>query len=110
MSARVSDGQSMNHPARRISLRTASERPPDLDPNLSPRLRVPARLQHHAHDTVDAEPRALPEAGVGVGHFAFGPRDGATLIRRAVEDARLGRWTVTAGRRPASHLDLRSLM
>jgi hypothetical protein len=35
----------------------------------------------HAQDTVDAKPR-VPEASVGVVHFAFGPRDAATLIVR----------------------------
>jgi len=30
-------------------------------------------LQHHAQHAVDAEPR-VPEAGVGVVHFAFGLR------------------------------------
>jgi hypothetical protein len=41
------------------------ERPPELDANLRPRLRAPARVQHHAQDTVDAEP-GVPEAGVGL--------------------------------------------
>ena len=38
----------------------------------------PARVQHHAQDAVDAEPR-VPEAGVGVVHF-FGRRE--SLLRR----------------------------
>jgi hypothetical protein len=43
------------------------------------------RVERRAQDAVDAEP-GIPEAGVGVVHFALGPRNGATLIvrRRAV--------------------------
>src|SRR5437016_5206716 len=62
-------------------------RPPDLVPkrerllelglDLRPRLGAPARVQHHAQDAVDAEP-GMPETGVGVVHFTFGPR-GSTV-------------------------------
>jgi hypothetical protein len=48
-----------------------------------PRRALPSgarRARSYAQDAVDAEPE-VPEAGVGVVHF-FGPRDGATLIRR----------------------------
>jgi hypothetical protein len=42
---------------------------------LSPRLRAPLRVKHHAQDAVDAEP-GMPEASVGVVHFVFGsPQD-----------------------------------
>ena len=49
------------------------ERRLELGPDLRPRLRVPARGQHRAQDAVDAEP-GVPETGVGVVHFPFGPR------------------------------------
>jgi hypothetical protein len=32
-----------------------------------------ARVQHHPQDAVDVEP-GMPEAGVGITHFVFGPR------------------------------------
>ena len=35
-------------------------------------ISAPARMPHHAQDAVDAEP-GVPEASVGVVHFAFGP-------------------------------------
>ena len=41
-------------------------------------------MQHHAQDAVDAE-SGVPEAGVGVGHFPFGPR-GSTVSGRRVEN------------------------
>jgi len=44
-------------PARRICA-PQRERPPELDPDHGPRLRAPARAQHHAQDTMDTEPRA----------------------------------------------------
>jgi hypothetical protein len=49
-----------------------ARRSPELDSDLSPRLRAPARVPHHAQDAVDAEP-AMLEAGVG----AIGFRGGA---------------------------------
>jgi hypothetical protein len=30
-------------------------------------------MQHHSQDPIDAEP-GMPEVGVGVVHFPFGPR------------------------------------
>src|SRR4029453_15484725 len=45
--------------------------PSELHTDLSPRLRAPARVQHHAQNAVDAEP-GVPEAGVGVVHLPFG--------------------------------------
>ena len=41
-----------------------------------------SRLQHHAQRAVDAEP-GVPEAGVGVSHFPFGPskRTGGLTFR-----------------------------
>jgi len=42
---------------------------------------APVHVQHHSQHAVDAEP-GVPEAGVGVAHFVFGMRDGATLIVR----------------------------
>ena len=53
-----------------------------------------------AQDAVDAEPR-VPEAGVGVGHF-FGPRDGATLIRRQPSPSTGQPGTFDRGRRLTS--------
>ncbi len=38
-----------------------------------PRLRAPARLQHHAQDAVDAEP-GVPETRVSVAHRPLDPR------------------------------------
>src|SRR6185503_3391959 len=43
-----------------------------LFPELSPET-IWEIEHHHAQDAVDAEP-GVPEAGVGVVHFAFGPR------------------------------------
>jgi len=60
----------LNHPAQRISLFSASAFL-NSTRTLGPRLRTPARLQHHTQDAVDAEP-GVPEAGVGVVHFPFG--------------------------------------
>ena len=60
-------------PARAPDLTPQRERLPELDPDLRPRLRAPARGEHHAQNAVDAEP-GVPEAGVGVVHFTFGPR------------------------------------
>ncbi len=68
-------------PPRAPDLAPQRERLPELDPDLRPRLRAPARLQHHAQNAADAEPGA-PEAGVDVGHLPFGSRDDATLIVR----------------------------
>jgi len=39
------------------------ERTLELDPDLGPGLRAPARLEHHAQDAVDAEP-GVPETSV----------------------------------------------
>src|SRR5439155_27386851 len=69
---RVSDFETNLAPQR--------ERPPELDPDLRPRLRAPVRVQHHAQDAVDAEP-GVPE-GVGVAfsvHLVFGHGVGAPL-------------------------------
>jgi hypothetical protein len=43
-----------------------------------PRVPAPALVQHHAQDAVDAQP-GMPEAGVGIAHFAFGSPRGPTL-------------------------------
>jgi hypothetical protein len=67
-------------PARPPDLTPERERPPELDTDDSPRLRTPARVQHHAQDAVDAEP-GVSEASVGVVHFAFPPR-GSTVSGR----------------------------
>jgi hypothetical protein len=61
----------------RQNLTPQHERLLELDADLSLRLGAPARVQHHPQDTVDAEP-GVPEAGVGVVRFAFGPR-GSTV-------------------------------
>jgi hypothetical protein len=61
-----------NHSTRRISLRSSTARF-ELGLDLSPRLRAPVRVQHHPQHAVDAQPR-VPEVGVGVVHFPFGPR------------------------------------
>jgi hypothetical protein len=45
----------------------------ELGLDLRPRLRASARVQHHPQDAVDVEP-GMPEAGVGITHFVFGPR------------------------------------
>ena len=47
------------------------KRVPELDPDLPPRLRAPALVQHRAQDAVDAEP-GMPEAGVDVVHLSTG--------------------------------------
>src|SRR5207245_10257991 len=60
-------------PARAPDLTAERERPPELDSDLRPRLRAPVRMEHHTQNAVDAEP-GMPETGVGVVHFPFGPR------------------------------------
>ena len=50
------------------------ERPPELDAHDSPCLRAPSRVEHHAQEAIDTEPR-MPEAGGRRFHFAFGPTD-----------------------------------
>ena len=57
--------------ARRISLRSAIAR---LNSTLTSDHASALRcgVQHHAQDAVDAEP-GVPEAGISVVHFAFGP-------------------------------------
>ena len=69
---------SLIEPAGAPDLTPQRERLPELDADLSPRHRAPARLQHHAQDAVDAESR-VPEAGVGVVHFAFSPQTVASI-------------------------------
>jgi hypothetical protein len=54
-----------SEPLRSPDLAPQRERLTELDPDLSPRLGAPARVQHHAQHAVDAEP-GVPEAGVGV--------------------------------------------
>ena len=71
---------SLVEPARKPDLAPERERLPELDPDLSPRLRAPARLQHHAQDAIDAEP-GVPEAGVRFAHRPCGPR-GSTVSGR----------------------------
>src|SRR5207249_7798775 len=43
-------------PSRAPDLAPQRERPLELDPDLSPHLRAPARVQHHAQNAVDPEP------------------------------------------------------
>ena len=57
----------MNHPAR-LNLTPQRERLFELGLYVRPRLRAPARVQHHAQDAVNAEPE-VPEAGVNVAIF-----------------------------------------
>jgi hypothetical protein len=52
-------------PPRAPDLAPKRERLRELNSDLRPRLRAPARLQHHAQNAVDAEPE-VPEAGVGL--------------------------------------------
>jgi hypothetical protein len=54
----------------------------ELGLDLRPRLRAPALVQHHAKQAMDAEP-GMPEAGVGVVHFVFGPRGSTVSGRQA---------------------------
>jgi|RhiMetdeSRZDD1v2_1073273.scaffolds.fasta_scaffold703112_2 hypothetical protein len=65
-------GSRLAEPPRAPDLALQRERLLELDADLSPRL--------HAQRVCSITRR--PEAGVGVDHFAFGPRDGATLIVR----------------------------
>src|SRR5437867_7868669 len=44
-------------PPRAPDLAPQRERPPELNPDLRPRLGAPLRVQHHSQDAVDAEPR-----------------------------------------------------
>jgi len=65
-------------PPRASDLAPERERPFELDSDLTPRLRAPVRVQHHAQEAVDAEP-GVPEASVGVVHFAFSPQTVAPI-------------------------------
>jgi len=49
--------------ARAPNLTPQHERLLELESDLSPRLRAPVRVEHHAQDAVDAEPE-VPEAGL----------------------------------------------
>src|SRR6266566_6283285 len=63
---RIEKSQTPHSPSPRPpNLAPQRDRSPELDPDLSPRLRAPARVQHHTQHAVDAEP-GVPEAGVGV--------------------------------------------
>jgi hypothetical protein len=59
----------VDEPPRAPDLAPQRERTLELDPDHEPRLRAPARVQHHAQDAVDAEP-GVPETGVA--HFCGG--------------------------------------
>src|SRR4030095_9640587 len=52
---RCARGDQVNKP-RAPDLAPERERPPELDTDDGPRLRAPARVQHHAQQAVDAEP------------------------------------------------------
>jgi hypothetical protein len=61
-----------------------------LDADLSPRLRAPARVRHHAQNAVDAEP-GVPEAGVmsrerSVGHGGGYRASGSASNRESKSD------------------------
>ena len=60
-------------------------------------------MQHHAQDAVDAEPGG--PAGVGLVHF-FGPRAGATLIRRQPSPSTGPPGTFDPGRRLTSTFEV----
>src|SRR5947207_1345636 len=78
---RIEKSQTPHSPSPRPpNLAPQRDRSPELDPDLRPRLRAPARGQHHAQDAVDAEP-GVPETGVGVVHLTFGSR-GSTVSGR----------------------------
>ncbi len=64
------------------------ERPLELDSDLRPRLRAPVRVQHHAQDAVDAEPR-MPEGGHRSHRFTLepGPPSVAFLRKRVATRA-----------------------
>jgi len=51
--------------------------PSELDADLSPLIRVPARVQHRAQEPVEAD-HGMPERGVGVRYGLFGSR-GSTV-------------------------------
>jgi hypothetical protein len=79
--------QELIEPSRTPDLAPQRERPLELDPDPRPRLRAPARLQHHAQDAVDAEP-GVPEAVVGqamsnLAHVAPAGNGGVTRRRNA---------------------------
>ena len=61
---------SANRITRAPDLAPQRDRSLELDPDLGPRLRAPARLQHRAQDAVDTEPR-MPEVGVSAMRVAL---------------------------------------
>src|SRR5262249_28132287 len=90
---RVRHRHGLAEPPRAPDLAPHRERPPELDADDEPRLRAPARMQHHAQDAVDAEP-GMPEAGVV--HF-LGPR-GGLAIRRLVQARAVWQYVCTMPR------------
>jgi hypothetical protein len=75
-------------PPRAPDLAPQRERAPELDPDLRPRPRTPARLQHPAQDAVDAEP-GVPEAGRRCRSFPLGLR-GARMLSNSRRQRQLG--------------------
>jgi len=69
MSAGASAGRELVKPSRAPDLAPQRVRLLELDADLCPRLRALPCVQHHAQDSVDAEP-GMPEAGVV--HFCGG--------------------------------------
>src|SRR5437016_14226823 len=58
-------------PSRAPDLASQRDGFPELDHHHGPLLPAPVRMQHHTHDTVDAEP-GMPEARVVYrGHMQF---------------------------------------
>ena len=66
---------------RAPDLASQRERPTELDANDRPRLGVPARLQHHAQDAVDAEP-GVRQRRPSVSFISPSARAGAVSVNR----------------------------
>src|SRR2546428_10123185 len=74
MQSTLDSSSELVKPSRAPDLAPQRQRLLELGLDLWPRLRAPARTEHDPDDAVDAEPR-VPEAGGGVVHFPFGPRE-----------------------------------
>jgi hypothetical protein len=86
-SARGLGKRQLNHPARRISLRNARARL-NSTRTTDHASAAPVRVEHHAQDAVDAEPRM---SETGVSHAAIAPVELVSdpVVRRACFGGRL---------------------
>src|SRR4029077_3273009 len=100
-------------PARAPDLAPERERLRELCLDLRPRLRAPMRVQHHAHNAVDAEP-GRPEASVVHFEITASRAKRILAVRRALaapaldSSQRRARWC-TSGRASSNRTSMAGL-